>query len=40
MNTNNAEKLIKQLLSEKAVEYKSGIYHFTQTNLAYNSNCT
>ena len=38
MNTTNVEKLIKQLLSEKAAKYKNGIYHFTQTNLAFNSN--
>lgn len=38
MNNNNVNKLIKQLISEKAAKYKNGIYHFTQTNLAYNSN--
>ena len=38
MDTNNVDKLIKQLISEKAAEYKNGIYHFTQTSLAYNSN--
>ena len=35
---NNVDKLIKQLLSEKTAKYKNGIYHFTQTNLTYNSN--
>lgn len=34
----STEKLIKQLLTEKNAKYKNGIYHFTQTNLAYNSN--
>lgn len=34
----NVEKLIEQLLAEKKAKYKNGIYHFTQTNLAYNSN--
>ena len=34
----NVDKLIQQLISEKAAKYKNGIYHFTQTSLAYNSN--
>lgn len=34
----NVDKLIQQLNSEKAAKYKNGIYHFTQTSLAYNSN--
>lgn len=35
---NNVKKLINQLISEKEVKYKNGIYHYTQTTLAYNSN--
>ena len=38
MNMTNVDKLIKQLLSEKATKYKNGIYHFAQTILTYNSN--
>lgn len=38
MDSDNVKRLIKQLLSEKEAKYKNGIYHFTQTNLAYNSN--
>ncbi len=34
----NVEKLIDQLKSERKANYKNGIYHYTQTTLAYNSN--
>ena len=34
----SVEKLIRQLLDEQAHVYKNGIYHYTQTALAYNSN--
>ncbi|WP_026760888.1 hypothetical protein [Selenomonas ruminantium] len=34
----NVEKLIYQLKSEQTAKYKNGIYHYTQTSLAYNSN--
>ncbi len=36
--TENVTLLIHQLKSEHAAKYKKGIYHFTQTSLAYNSN--
>lgn len=34
----HVELLIKQLLDEQEHAYKNGIYHYTQTALAYNSN--
>ncbi len=30
--------LVKQLQEERKIKYKGGIYYFTQTDLAYNSN--
>lgn len=35
---NPTELLIEQLLTEKQMKYKGGIYYITQTELAYNSN--
>ena len=35
---NDIEKLEKQLIYERGKKYKGGIYYFTQTELAYNSN--
>ena len=34
----NVQRLIHQLKTEQAAKYKNGIYHYTQTSLAYNSN--
>ena len=35
---NDIDKLLKQLSEEKTAKYKGGIYYYTQTELAYNSN--
>lgn len=34
----DAKKILSQLMQEKEKKYKNGIYYYTQTELAYNSN--
>ena len=36
--TNNIQLLLNRLISERAAKYQNGIYHWTQVDLAYNSN--